>query len=147
MSHIQDVHYDFVLQLCFIDVTEAWGPHLPFFKARFTGPASRPYIENLYFTFLFLLRAIMKAEPALRSLPYDTGSPAEDSSTRVLMHRLLSSPRLLTACPEPFNEGLLWQDRDVAERRILEKQLQVRERGHKEYKYAELKAMIWNVLN
>ncbi len=37
-----------------------WGANLPFFKARFASPSSKPHLENLYFTLLFVLRAVTK---------------------------------------------------------------------------------------
>ena len=42
------------------------------------------------------------------------------------MLRLLASPRLAAACPEPFNEGLLLGGREPAERQQLQQQLQAR---------------------
>lgn len=33
---------------------------MPFFKARFATPAAKPFVENLYFTLLFVLRAVTK---------------------------------------------------------------------------------------
>ena len=62
----------------------------------------------------------------LDSIDYNTGSPDEEAMTRDLVHQLAGSPVLLASCPEPFNEGLLWQDREPAERHKLEQQLQVR---------------------
>ena len=45
--------------------------------------------ENLYFTYLFTLRALQKAGPLLDQLEYDTGMPAEDQRTKELMHQLV----------------------------------------------------------
>lgn len=44
-------------------------------------------VENLYFSYLFMLRAAMKAAPILGATDYDTGNPTEDAHTRDLMHR------------------------------------------------------------
>lgn len=42
------------------ETSGTWGPNMPFFKARFASPAAKPYLENLYFAYLFVLRAVMK---------------------------------------------------------------------------------------
>ena len=41
------------------------------------------------------------------------------------MKQLLGSSRLAAACPQPFNEGMLWLDRAEPERVRLERLLQV----------------------
>jgi hypothetical protein len=35
------------------------------FKARLATPAAKPYVENLYFTLLFVLRAVTKVSQGL----------------------------------------------------------------------------------
>lgn len=37
-----------------------WGPSLPMFKARLAAPFAKPFVENLYFTLLFVVRAVTK---------------------------------------------------------------------------------------
>jgi hypothetical protein len=44
--------------------TGTWGPNLPFFKFRFASADSRQYVENMYFTLLFVLRAMLKVRCA-----------------------------------------------------------------------------------
>ena len=44
-------------------------------------------MENLYFSYLFMLRAAMKAAPILAAAHYDTGNPVEDADTRDIMTR------------------------------------------------------------
>lgn len=44
-------------------------------------------VENLYFSYLFVLRAAMKAAPLLSAADYNTGSPEEDAGTRDLMRK------------------------------------------------------------
>jgi len=100
-----------------------WGPNIPFFKARFTGPAAKPYIENLYFTFLFTLRAAMKVSPLLQAMDFNTGYPEEDTTTQQLVRQLVEHPALLASCPAPFDEGMLWGSESGDEE--LEQQLQV----------------------
>ena len=108
-------------------VIGTWGPNLPLFKARFyDGPGCKTYIDNLHFLFRFILRAILKAAPALRTMSFDTGSPEEDLATREMMIRLLDSPCLTTVCLEPLDERLdQEQEKDKPERQLVETQLQV----------------------
>lgn len=70
-----------------------WGPNLTLFEERLGNPAVKERVENMYFTYLFVLRAVQKAGPMLNRLDYDTGLPEEDRQTRELVHELV--------CPEP----------------------------------------------
>ena len=47
-------------------------------------------LHNMYFSFLFLLRAVVRAQPALLAYPYDTGHPGEDRAVRELLGTLLA---------------------------------------------------------
>ena len=50
----------------------------------------RERVENLYFAYLFVLRAALKAAPLLEEIAYDTGFPQEDARTAVLVRQLVS---------------------------------------------------------
>lgn len=52
----------------------------------------RERVENLYFAYLFVLRAALKAAPLLEEIAYDTGFPEEDARTAELVRQLVSSP-------------------------------------------------------
>ena len=67
-----------------------WGPNLPAFQDRLGNEAVKERIENLYFAYLFVLRAVVKASPFLESVQYTTGMPAEDARTLQLMQQLVS---------------------------------------------------------
>ena len=69
----------------------AWGPNLALFAARLGNEGVRERVENLYFAYLFVLRAALKAGPLLAEVAYDTGSPAEDARTAQLVRQLVSS--------------------------------------------------------
>eukprot|EP01061_Rhynchopus_euleeides_P045194 TRINITY_DN8033_c0_g1_i1.p1 TRINITY_DN8033_c0_g1~~TRINITY_DN8033_c0_g1_i1.p1 ORF type:complete len:1092 (+),score=366.09 TRINITY_DN8033_c0_g1_i1:259-3534(+) len=77
--------------------------------------ASKPeYIQNLHFSFVVVLRALVKAAPILRRVAIDTGDAEEDERTKVLLHRLLDTP-ILTSCRPvftAFDEGLMFQEKD-----------------------------------
>ncbi|OAY25179.1 endoplasmic reticulum oxidoreductin-1 [Manihot esculenta] len=66
-------------------------------------------VRNLYFTYLFVLRAVMKAADYLEQAEYDTGNPTEDLKAHSLMRQLLYNPKLQAACPLPFDEAKLWK--------------------------------------
>ena len=69
--------------------TGAWGRNLALFEQRLGNPDVRERVENLYFTYLFTLRALQKAGPLLDQLEFDTGMSAEDQRTKELVHQLV----------------------------------------------------------
>lgn len=80
-------------------------------------------VRNLYFTFLFVLRAVTKATDYLEQAEYDTGNHADDLKTQSLMKQLLYNPKLQAACPLPFDEAKLWQGQSGPElRQQIQKQ-------------------------
>lgn len=98
-----------------------WGPNLSEFKERLGTPDKLDRVQNLYFAYLFVLRAVMKAAPLLTSYDYNTGLPEEDAHTRQLITQLLANPAISESCPMPFDEGRLWKGEGAAE---LKAQLQ-----------------------
>lgn len=68
---------------------QVWGPNLALFKERLGHAGAKEHIENLYFSYLFVLRAVMKAGPLLQRVAYDTGSPIEDQHTADLIQQLV----------------------------------------------------------
>ena len=70
------------------EASNAWGPNLALFRQRLGNEAVRERVENLYFAYLFVLRAVMKAGPLLERLPYSTGLPEEDARTARLVRQL-----------------------------------------------------------
>ncbi len=57
--------------------------------------AVRERVENLYFAYLFVLRAALKAGLLLEEIAYDTGFPEEDARTAELVRQLVSPPAVL----------------------------------------------------
>ncbi len=55
-------------------------------------------MENLYFAYLFVLRAALKAAPLLEEIAYDTGFPEEDARTAQLVRQLVSDHNMLFSC-------------------------------------------------
>jgi hypothetical protein len=69
--------------------TYRWGPHEELFLQHIAPFPDR--LQNLYFTFLFLLRAVAKAEPQLlRHTLYDTGDAVADNQLRAQLQALYS---------------------------------------------------------
>ena len=70
--------------------TDSWGQNLEEFRQRLGNTAVKARVENMYFTYLFVLRAVMKAGPLLESIDYGTGCQEQDSHTKKLMQQLVS---------------------------------------------------------
>ena len=69
----------------------------------------RERVENLYFAYLFVLRAALKAAPLLEEIAYDTGFPLEDARTAELVRQLVSSlaaPGLWGVGPDAADAGM-----------------------------------------
>ncbi|XP_062091554.1 endoplasmic reticulum oxidoreductin-1 [Humulus lupulus] len=89
------------------ETTNQWGENVEILYDRVLKYPDR--VQNLYFTFLFVLRAVTKAADYLEQAEYDTGNHSEDLKTQSLMKQLLYSHKLQAACPLPFDEAKLWQ--------------------------------------
>lgn len=90
--------------------TGTWGPNPALLFERVLKYPER--VQNLYFTFLFVLRAVTKAADYLSQAEYSTGNLVEDQQTLKLMKELVNNERLRAACPVPFDEAQMWQRDD-----------------------------------
>lgn len=99
--------------------TNLWGKNTSLMHERVLQHPER--VQNLYFMYLFVLRAVIKAETYLSEAEYSTGNGAEDRLTHKLVTALVGSERLRSACPIPFDEAKLWRGPDAIE---LKQQLQ-----------------------
>ncbi|XP_052179108.1 endoplasmic reticulum oxidoreductin-1 [Diospyros lotus] len=99
--------------------TSLWGQNLDLMYNRVLRYPDR--VRNLYFTFLFVLRAVTKATDYLEQAEYDTGNHAEDLKAQSLMRQLLYNSKLRAACPLPFDEAKLWKGQSGPE---LKQQIQ-----------------------
>ncbi|KAL6636960.1 hypothetical protein ACP70R_024532 [Stipagrostis hirtigluma subsp. patula] len=97
------IAYDYLLD----ESTNLWGHNLPLLYDRVLKYPER--VKNLYFTYLFVLRAVTKAADYLEQAEYNTGNPEDDLKTQSLVKQLLYNPKLRSACPLPFDEAKLWQ--------------------------------------
>ncbi|CAN4104380.1 unnamed protein product [Withania somnifera] len=101
------------------ETKNVWGPYPDLMYDRVLQNPDR--VRNLYFTFLFVVRAVTKAKDYLEQAEYDTGNPEEDLKAQSLMRQLLYNPKLQAACPVPFDEAKLWKGQSGPE---LKQQIQ-----------------------
>ncbi|OEL31173.1 Endoplasmic reticulum oxidoreductin-1, partial [Dichanthelium oligosanthes] len=101
------IAYDYLLD----ESTNLWGQNLPLLYDRVLKYPER--VQNLYFTYLFVLRAVTKAAEYLEQAEYNTGNPEDDLKTQSLVKQLLYHQKLRSACPKPFDEAKLWQGENV----------------------------------
>ncbi|XP_071730079.1 endoplasmic reticulum oxidoreductin-1-like isoform X2 [Rutidosis leptorrhynchoides] len=101
------------------ETTNQWGANLQLMHDRVLKHPER--VQNLYFTFLFVLRAVTKAAPYLEQAEYDSGNHLEDLKAHSLIRQLVHNPKLQAACPLPFDEAKLWQGQSGPE---LKQQIQ-----------------------
>ena len=71
--------------------TDTWAQNLEEFTQRLGNTAVKERVENMYFTYLFVLRAVMKAGSLLESIDYSTGCQDQDLHTKELMQELVLS--------------------------------------------------------
>ncbi|KAL8505615.1 hypothetical protein ACS0TY_016746 [Phlomoides rotata] len=93
-----------------------WGRNLELMYDRVLRYPDR--VRNLYFTFMFVLRAVTKAANYLEQAEYSTGNVEADLKAQSLMRQLLYNPKLQTACPLPFDEAKLWQGQSGPELKL-----------------------------
>ncbi|ORX46341.1 endoplasmic reticulum oxidoreductin 1 [Hesseltinella vesiculosa] len=94
--HICDEHFD--------RTTGNWGPDLQCFVNRIGVHPER--LQNIYFTYALVIRAIAKLEEYFSEYPFKTGDNAEDSRTREMIHGLIKSTR---ECPPTFDEKSMFK--------------------------------------
>ncbi|KFK36799.1 hypothetical protein AALP_AA4G173000 [Arabis alpina] len=87
------------------EATNLWGQNLTLLYDRVLRCPDR--VRNLYFTFLFVLRVVTKAELYLEEAEYETGNVIADLKTKSLVKQLVSDPKTKAACPVPFDEAKL----------------------------------------
>lgn len=103
--HLIYKHYD--------EASKIWAPNFSMWRARMLG--KREFLENLFFTYLAVLRAVQKATPFLDAHVYLTGNASEDARTQALVQRLTASLGSLDeSCPHTFDESTLFHGPDAA---------------------------------
>lgn len=104
-------------------ITGTVAPSTEEFNRRFGGHPE--WLKNVYFTFLFLLRAATHARPFLSEYDYATGVAEDDALTREQMRKFLEIP-LCNGCIPTFNESEMFTSPDANE---LKQQLRAKFRN------------------
>ena len=66
-----------------------WGRNFQEFQLRLGHEGVKDRVENLYFAYLFVLRAVVKAGDYLKHVEFNTGFSKEDRRTLDLMRQLV----------------------------------------------------------
>eukprot|EP00494_Astrolonche_serrata_P024988 UN25248 len=85
----------------FPDENGVFGPSLAFYRKLLHG--KNEYVNNLYFGYVFLLRALNKAAPLLQNYPIDTGNPQDDYRAKTNFNKLLNSDFIQSQCTPEFS--------------------------------------------
>lgn len=107
MSGLQSSISTHVAKEYYFEHSATWGHNIPLY-IRAVG-SHKDRLDNLYFAFLFTLRAVIKAGDNLVAYSYDTGHKEEDQQVRTLVSNLVhaSLPSSLLRAVED-GSGALW---------------------------------------
>jgi len=99
--------------------TDEWYPHTEMYKWRLAAFPDR--INNVYFTFLFLLRATIHTSSFLETYHFDTGDPEDDTQLQKDMKELLKH-EFLQSCIPTFDETRMFNgDKQVIDTELKHK--------------------------
>ncbi|KAI7819807.1 endoplasmic reticulum Oxidoreductin 1-domain-containing protein [Gamsiella multidivaricata] len=103
---ISGLHASISIHICdewFNQTTGEWGPNLDCFISRVGMHPER--LENIYFDYVVMLRAVSKISDFLAGYEYLTGDESVDRDIMTSVRELVS---LVKNCPPTFNEKLLF---------------------------------------
>ncbi|KAI8880347.1 endoplasmic reticulum oxidoreductin 1 [Backusella circina FSU 941] len=104
---ISGLHSSISIHICdewFDRETGVWGPNLNCFVNRIGAHPER--LQNVYFTYALLLRAIKKFGPFLEEYDFRTGDLLEDNKIKGMVRNLIDST---DSCPSTFDEHLMFK--------------------------------------
>jgi len=104
---ISGLHASISIHICdewFNQTTGEWGPNLDCFISRVGMHPER--LENIYFDYVVLLRAVTKISDYLAGYEFCTGDDAIDHNIMNVVNELVD---LVKKCPPTFDEKLLFQ--------------------------------------
>ncbi|OAQ24880.1 endoplasmic oxidoreductin [Linnemannia elongata AG-77] len=105
---ISGLHASISIHICdewFNQTTGEWGPNLDCFVSRVGMHPER--LENIYFDYVVLLRAVTKISDYLAGYEFCTGDQTVDKNIMSVVTELVD---LVKQCPPTFDEKLLFQD-------------------------------------
>lgn len=89
---ISGLHTSISIHICdeyFNQTTGVWGPNLECFVSRVGAHPDR--LENIYFDYAILVRAVTKLSGYLKNYEFCTGNPAEDVQVKAMVDRLIET--------------------------------------------------------
>jgi ERO1-like protein alpha len=89
-----------------------WGPNLPLFRERLGRHPNR--IMNLYFTYVFVLRAVTKLTPYLVTYNYSQ----DLHTTQEIRAVMMQLQNITFSCPHTFDETQLFQGPEEAQTQL-----------------------------
>ncbi|KAG9319691.1 hypothetical protein KVV02_006936 [Mortierella alpina] len=105
---ISGLHTSISIHICdewFNQTTGEWGPNLDCFISRVGIHPER--LENIYFDYAVVLRAMTKISDYLAGYEFCTGDESVDKNVKTVVTELVD---LVKKCPPTFDEKLLFQD-------------------------------------
>ncbi|KAF9277448.1 hypothetical protein BGZ68_009292 [Mortierella alpina] len=113
---ISGLHTSISIHICdewFNQTTGEWGPNLDCFISRVGVHPER--LENIYFDYAVVLRAMTKISDYLAGYEFCTGDESVDRNVKTVVTELVD---LVKKCPPTFDEKLLFQDTQDEGRRL-----------------------------
>ncbi|KAG0083158.1 hypothetical protein BGZ92_011029 [Podila epicladia] len=89
---ISGLHTSISIHICdeyFNQTTGVWGPNLECFVSRVGAHPDR--LENIYFDYAILVRAVTKLSGYLKNYEFCTGNPEEDVQVKAMVDRLIET--------------------------------------------------------
>ncbi|KAF8926004.1 hypothetical protein BGZ58_000284 [Dissophora ornata] len=103
---ISGLHASISIHICdehFNQTSGVWGPNLECFVSRVGAHPDR--LENIYFDYAILVRAVTKLSGYLKDYEFCTGHPKEDARVKAMVDRLIATS---TKSPAIFDEKAMF---------------------------------------
>ncbi|KAF9106869.1 hypothetical protein BGX27_008957 [Mortierella sp. AM989] len=103
---ISGLHASISIHICdehFNQTSGVWGPNLDCFVSRVGAHPDR--LENIYFDYAILVRAVTKLSGYLKDYEFCTGNPEEDANVKAMVDRLIDTS---TKSPAIFDEKAMF---------------------------------------
>ncbi|KAF9434631.1 hypothetical protein BGZ76_007688 [Entomortierella beljakovae] len=103
---ISGLHASISIHICdehFNQTSGVWGPNLDCFVSRVGAHPDR--LENIYFDYAILVRAVTKLSGYLKNYEFCTGNPEEDAAVKAMVERLIDTS---TNSPAIFDEKAMF---------------------------------------
>ncbi|CAO3564322.1 unnamed protein product [Mortierella alpina] len=103
---ISGLHASISIHICdeyFNQTTGVWGPNLDCFVSRVGAHPDR--LENIYFDYAMLVRAVTKLSGYLKNYEFCTGNPEEDAQVKSMVDRLIETA---SKSPAHFDEKAMF---------------------------------------